>query len=183
MPKTVAIRPPSAFQIEQAMIVLERARATLLLAEPDLPEMDPKLWADMLEGAAEGDDPYAIVDRLALAAVAAGDMADMVRRRKMELGARQARFEHREEQLRGIIQQVMEALDLRSIERVEFTAAIGRGVPRIILTAAPEELPRRFQRITVEPDKVALQKALKGGEAVHGAELSNPAPILVLRTS
>jgi hypothetical protein len=184
MAKTVGPpRPPSAWQIAEAMSALTRAAQELLAAEPDLPETDPKLWQDMLEGQTEGADPYAIIDTLVQAAIAAADTADMIRRRKNELGARQARLERREEHLRLHTRTIMDALDLRRLERPEYTASVAPGQPHVVLTGPVDELPEKYLRVHVEPDKQELRRALMQGEHVLGAELSNPVPSLRITRS
>jgi hypothetical protein len=173
-------RAPSAYAVQQAMSALLQAKARLLAEAPDITE-DERLLLDSIEGEAEGD-PFAVLDRLVAAAIHAADMAEIAHVRATELAEREARFKRRNEQLRGVVFDMISALDIkRPIERPTYTASIGQGPVKVILTDE-EALQDQYVRITKTPILSAIGNALKAGEQVNGATLSNPAPRLILKT-
>jgi hypothetical protein len=171
-------KAPSAWAVEQAMSALMQARDRLLADDVTLPE-DYLLWQNMLEGAADGD-PLAVIDRLVDAAVLAEDMAQMANVRATELTERKVRFMRRNERLRGIVFQMLEALQVKTLERATYTATIGKGQPELIIDEA--EIPDEHMRISKAPDRKAIRKLLADGNEVPGAMLGNAASRLTLRT-
>jgi hypothetical protein len=171
---------PGAFAVQRAMVALQQARERLLAIDPDIGE-DQTLLADCLEGEAEGD-PFAVIDRLVAAAIHANDMAEIAHVRATELAERKARFKRRNEQLRGVVQDMLEALSLKRLERPGFTASIRAGTPRVVITDEAAVHMAGFIRTTVETDRAAISAALKAGVEVAGATLSNAPDTLALRT-
>jgi hypothetical protein len=172
-------RAPSAWAVEQAMAALLQARERLLAEAPDITE-DEKLLLDSIEGEADGD-PFAVIDRLVAAAIHAADMAEIAHVRATELAERKARFKRRNEQLRAILLDMISALDIKRIERPTYTASIGQGPAKVIVTD-DTALPNNLMRITRAPNLSAIADALKAGEQIDGATLSNPPMRLTLRT-
>jgi Siphovirus Gp157 len=77
---------------------------------------------------------------------------------------------------RFVVMQIMEKFGTSKIERAEYTASIGAGVPSVVISD-DTIIPRRF----LSPDKDAIQAALKQGENVPGATLNNAPPVLRIR--
>lgn len=125
---------------------------------------------ELLLGMIEGEtDALELMDRLAEQALA--DKA------LVEIGsARLKRIEQRADRIRDLLLRMLEALELPKIERALYSASIShrRNVVVTDADALPEEFVRRA------PDKVALGKALRAGQELDGAMLSNPQPSLVL---
>ena len=88
------------------------------------------------------------------------------------------RLEARAERRRGVIGYMLEALELPSIERPLYTASLSHHPRVVVLDQAA--LPDEYRRTA--PDMAKLGTALRGGEAVPGATLSNGPPVLTLRT-
>lgn len=172
-------KPPSPFAIEQAMKALAEARERLLSIYPTVSD-DDKLYLDCLEGDAEGD-PFGVLAEVARASLEADDMAVMAGLRAKELAARKARFEGRARLLKNVAGTLLGILGLKRLEREDFTIRIQDGVSHVVPTKPPEELPSRFQRITIEANKLALSAALKAGETDVPAEWSNPQPFIVIQ--
>jgi hypothetical protein len=147
-----------------------------------MPEDDQRLWADMLEGSAQGADPFSVVDRLVGAILERERFAEALRLwRNADLAERQARFDRAATRQRAIVQQFLERLAIRRLTRPGFTLSIGPGRPHVVPSASPEQLPARFQRVSVEADRQALAEALRAGEADVPATWSNPEPVLTIR--
>ena len=45
------------------------------------------------------------------------------------------------------------------------------GMPSLVLDIEPEDLPREYQKVTVEEDTTALRQALNAGEKIDGVKL------------
>lgn len=168
----------SPYKLEQAFSALLAARQRLLAEDPDIAS-DERLFSDMLEG--EAGDAMEMLDRVLRASVHARDMSDAAQARAEEITARYNRYKKRAEALRGVAFAVMDALDLRRRELPDLTASIAAGRPSVVIVDEAA-LPDQFIRTRREPDKTALLQAMKAGEAVTGATLSNSLPSLQVRT-
>jgi len=97
-----------------------------------------------------------------------------------EMKARRLRYELRIEAARTLALKLMQQADVRKIELPIATLSIRAGQPRVIITDEAA-LPEHCIRTKREPDKVAIKEQLAGGQAVHGATLSNSEPTLAVR--
>lgn len=168
----------SPYKLEQAMSALLSARQRLLAEDPDI-AADERLFSDMLEG--EAGDAMEMLDRVLRASVHARDMSDAAQARAEEITARYNRYKRRAEALRGVAFAVMDALDLRRRELPDLTASIAAGRPSVMVTDEAS-LPEAFVKIERKPDKTIIGAALKAGNIVPGAALSNSLPTLQVRT-
>ncbi len=98
-----------------------------------------------------------------------------------DLKERIGRFERRDEALRRLMFQILQAANLRKLELPEATLSIRAGSPKVIVTDEAA-LPETFVRIKREPDKARIKVALQDGIEVAGALLSNADEILAIRT-
>jgi hypothetical protein len=146
-----------------------------------MPEEDRQLWQDMLEGEASGD-PFAAIDRLVHVAVQHEHYAEAVRSFRREQAERLDRHLRNAETLRQAIARMLERLQLPALVRPTYTASVGAGRTHVIPKAKPEEMPPRFQWVTIEHNKEELARALRAGETDVPAEWSNPEPVLTIRT-
>jgi hypothetical protein len=169
-------RPPSPFQIEAALAEALRGRKQLLEIDPTIAD-DPKAYADTLEGIT--DDWVEELHRCIEGVQKAEDYQQVIGQRIAELEKRRARFKAQEKHWRSVALRMLELLDVRRFERPEYTLSMRPGAAHVQLTDETL-LPPEFQRVTVEADKAALLKALKAGETVPGAVLSNPQLTLYL---
>ena len=69
---------------------------------------------------------------------------------------------------------------IKRIPAPDFTAYESMTEGRVIITGTVADA---WMRIKKEEDKVRIGEALRAGEVVPGAELSNPSPTLVVRTT
>lgn len=169
---------PSDWKVMQALAGWREARDRLLTAG---------LWDDENELGAlletEGGNVSEIVHRLLRAALNCMDMADAADRRIDELTARRDRYRARNESLRTTVLQLMETLGEKRFVFPDVTAThrVGRASAKIIDLAA---LPAEYKRTTTEvaPDKAKLLADLSEGIVIDGAELSNGANTITIRT-
>lgn len=170
---------PSAWRIEQALSAWQSARSRLLVEDTDLAHDEAALTA--LLGPEEGD-VRSILSRLLTAAQHAGAMADGAAEMLANLKGRQDRFKRRAEACRATIFAIMDAVGTRAEAFPHGTLSIAAGRAAAIITDEAA-LPDRFVRVEAKriPDKAALLTALKDGEVIEGATLTNSLPTLTIR--
>lgn len=111
-------------------------------------------------------------ESVAMAEAIAGRIRDMVERKN--------RFIKREEKAREVIAGLLLLAGVRKIELPECTLSLGHK-PQSVQIVDEAKLPDAFIRIKREPDKAAIKEALKNGEPVEGAQLSNGGESLIIR--
>jgi len=148
---------------------IEQAMAEAMKLRELVGDEDAQLLADTIEGET---DVFSLIDRLAERALA--DKL-LVERGKERL----KRIEAREDRARAIVQKMMEALGVAKLDRSLATLSVSAG-PRSVQIVDQAAIPDGYWRKSV--DKVEIAKQLKAGNAVAGAELSNGAPVLTLRS-
>ncbi len=173
-----AARPPSSWQISEAMSILMQARERLR-TDPEIAE-DADLLTDYLESDPETCDAFEQLHRLARAAIAMEDYAKLARARANEITARARRYDQREEMLRDTLKQAMQALDIRRISQPDFSASVGKGKAGVMITSE-DELPAEFVKTVKTPMKREIGEALDAGTEVPGAVRGNSMPTLILR--
>lgn len=158
--------------------VLRQQIENLKLACPQAWEDgDDVLLADMIEAQTSlREFLTVVVDRMRDAASMGGGIATRI----AELELRQRRYEHRERAMRELAFKLMQAANVRKLELPEATLLIRNGSPHVIVTDETLLEPK-FIRTKTEVDKGAIRAALKNGERVNGAELSNSEPSLAVR--
>lgn len=179
-PETKATTAPSGWKIEQAMSAWQSARSRLLVDDSDLAHDEAALSA--LLGPEEGD-VRDILSRLLRAAQHATAMADAAAEMLANLKARQDRYKRRNEVFRGTIFAILDAVGERKMEFAHGTMSLGKGKEVAIITDE-DALEDRFVKVVTSrtPDKAAILTALKDGEVVDGAALSNSLPTLTIRS-
>ncbi|MCW5692493.1 MAG: siphovirus Gp157 family protein [Pseudolabrys sp.] len=143
------------------------------------PAIDEQTLADTVEGLT---DLHEIVQAVIRSALADEALARGLKGRIAEMEDRRDRLQDRASKRRQIAKDVMVELDLKKITAPDFTVAIRPGLPALMVideAAVPktywEPAPPRLKRQDLAQD-------LKNGEEVAGATLSNPEPILTVRT-
>jgi hypothetical protein len=148
--------------IAEARVVAEALASEF----PDLAE-DEKAWIGTLEGITDALD---VADRLIRRALRCRSLAAAAKQEMNDLAVRKARFEGQDEQLTAAALAIVQAAcppDGKGrvrLERPRYTASIANVPPKLIITD-PDALPERFKRVTVEPDKHAIIKALRARAA------------------
>lgn len=169
-------RAPSPWQLHRALALLFEARRQLTEIDPTIAD-DVQLLVDSLEGMTDGVE---VIDRLADAAITADLLAQATKEHAAKVVARAARAERQSKWLREQIMHAMATLEITKLQRPGYSASITPGPAHVVITD-DTVLTDKYVRIKREPNKSAIGEALKAGEHVEGAALSNPAPTLRIR--
>jgi len=143
------------------------------------PQIDEQTLADTVEGLT---DLHEILTAIIRAALADQALATGLDSRLAEMQARRERLQDRATKRRQIARDVMVELDLKKLTAADFTASIRPGVPALMVideTAVPSIYwePRQPRL-----NRQKLTSELKDGSAITGVTLSNPEPVLSVRT-
>lgn len=157
------------YDVASACIWLERMFSEF----PELQE-DYQLRHDTIEGQTE---IFALIDQLLEIVSTTRAMRTGINAERNKLNSRDDRMEAREQMARNCIAKLLEAANLRKAERPTATVSMQSGKAKIVITDE-NELPEQYIRVKREPNKEEIAKALKEGQTVPGAVLSNSASIL-----
>lgn len=143
------------------------------------PTLDERTLADTVEGLTDLNEILAAIIRSALKDEA---FAKGLKGRIAEMEDRLQRLQDRASNRRAIVKDMMGELDLKKIEAPDFTASLRAGMPSLVVI--DEAL---VPSIYWEPRDPKLRRSelaadLKLGTDVPGAALSNPEPVLSVRT-
>ena len=143
------------------------------------PQIDEETLADTVEGLTDVHEILAAIVRAALADEA---MASGLKCRLADMQDRLNRLQDRAGKRRQIVKDAMVELDLKKIAAPDFTASLRPGMPALVVLDE-EAVPSIYW----EPGEPRLRRQvlafdLKGGAEVAGATLSNPQPVLSVRT-
>jgi len=143
------------------------------------PQIDEQTLADTVEGLTDVHEILAAIVRAALADEA---MAMGLKCRVADMQDRLARLQDRAAKRRQIVKDVMVELDLKKVAAPDFTASIRPGMPALVVLNE-DAVPKTYW----EPGEPRLRRQmlahdLKGGAEIAGATLSNPEPVLSVRT-
>ena len=141
--------------------------------------LDEETLHDTLEGITDLHEMIAAVIRSALVdeALQAG-----LRGRLDDMRERLSRLEVRASKKRELALQAMSEAGLAKLEQPDFTASTRAGSPAL-LVLSEQAIPEAYW-LPQPPklDRQGLLGELKRGAAIHGADLSNPKPVLMVRT-
>ena len=144
---------------------------------PDV--FDDEEWlADVLEGESSFHE---VMARLLDERQQAAAMVQAVKERRENLSERQQRYGNKSSKISEIMLGLMQESGLKKLELPEATISVRDGVPSVVITDETA-LPDSFIRTKTEPDKAAIKDALKAGQDVPGATLSNAGPSVTVRT-
>ena len=143
------------------------------------PQIDEQTLADTVEGLTDVHEILAAIVRAALADEA---LATGLKCRLGDMQDRLGRLQDRAAKRRQIVKDTMVELDLKKIAAPEFIASIRPGLPALVVLNE-DAVPKTYW----EPGEPRLRRQilahdLKGGAEIEGATLSNPEPILSVRT-
>jgi len=96
--------------------------------------------------------------------------------------ARLGRLQDRAAKRRQIAKEVMTELDIKKLQAPDFTASIRSGLPSLTVINETEIPSIYWEPRDPKLDRVSLLADLKHGTEVQGAALSNPEPVLSVRT-
>jgi hypothetical protein len=154
-----------------------RAIRDRLLTED--PQIDEQTLADTVEGLTDLHEIVAAIVRSALGDEA---MATGLKSRIAEMQERLARLQDRASKRRQIAKDVMTDLDLKKITAPDFTVSIRPGMPALLVldeTAVPSVY---WQPGAPRLNRQDLLRELKEGADIKGVALSEPEPVLSVRT-
>jgi hypothetical protein len=145
----------------------------------DWPEIDCETLSDTLEGITDLHEMIAAVIRSALVDEA---LHSGLRGRLDDMRERLSRLELRASKKRQLAVEAMTEVGLSKLEQPDFTASARAGSPALVVIAE-ERIPEAYW--LPQPPKLDRQLILgelKRGLEIPGAEMSNPKPVLSVRT-
>jgi hypothetical protein len=145
----------------------------------EFPDTDDETIRDTLEGITDVHGMIAAVIRSALVDEALGSGLPA---RLDDMKERQSRLEVRASKKRELALQAMSETGLTKLEQPDFTASARAGVPALVVVSE-QAVPETYW-LTQPPklDRQGLLSELKRGCIIAGVELSNPKPVLMVRT-
>jgi Siphovirus Gp157 len=143
------------------------------------PKIDEQTLADTVEGLTNLHEIIAAIIRAALADEA---LATGLKGRIAEMQDRLERLQDCAAKRRQIAKDVMVELDLRKITAPDFTVSIRPGMPALLVLDEAAVPSIYWEPREPRLNRQELLSDLKGGAEVHGVALSNPEPVLSVRT-
>ena len=165
----------------QSSIVTEVSKYQLLRQRllMDFPSTDEETLTDTLEGITDLHEMIAAVIRSALVdeALHAG-----LRFRVDDMRERLSRLELRATKKRQLALDAMTEVSLTKLEQPDFTASARAGSPALVVIAE-DRIPEAYW-LPQPPklDRQAILGELRRGLDIPGAQMSNPKPVLSVRT-
>ena len=143
------------------------------------PDADDETIRDTLEGLTTLHELIAEIIRSALIDEA---LQSGLRFRLQDMKERLSRLEARSVKKRELVLEAMGDAGLRKIEQPDFTASARAGPPSMVIVAE-DQVPESYW-VPQPPrlDRQALLGDLKQGDGIPGVQLSNPRPVLSVRT-
>ncbi|MET3481593.1 siphovirus Gp157 family protein [Methylobacterium sp. 1973] len=165
---------PTRVPLHVEMATASRVAAQLIAAGID--ETDPD-FAELMASETDIQDRLVRVLRAARYTEAQSDaLAEIIKDNR----ERKARLDKKVEDLRSVVIQAMGELGLKKLAGPDLGASLSVGKPKVQVID-PAALPDDVCVFKREPSKTAIAAALAEGP-VSGAEWSNPAPVLTVRT-
>jgi hypothetical protein len=143
------------------------------------PQIDEQTLADTVEGLTELHEILTAVIRAALADQA---LATGLEGRIGEMQARRDRLQDRATKRRQIAKDVMVELDLKKLSAPDFTASIRPGIPALMVIDEAAVPSIYWEPREPRLNRHGLVTDLKQGAEIAGVTLSNPEPVLSVRT-
>ena len=143
------------------------------------PQIDEETLADTLEGLTDLHEILTSVIRAALTDLA---LATGLEGRIGEMQARRDRLQERANKRRQIAKDVMVELDLKKLAAPDFTASIRPGAPALMVIDEAAVPSIYWEPREPRLNRQELANDLKQGAEISGVALSNPEPVLSVRT-
>ena len=143
------------------------------------PQIDEQTLADTVEGLI---DLHEILTAIIRAALADQALASGLGSRIVEMEARRDRLRDRAAKRRQIAKDAMVELDLKKLAAPDFTASIRPGTPALMVIDEAAVPSIYWQPREPRLNRQGLANDLKQGAEIAGVELSDPEPILSVRT-
>lgn len=143
------------------------------------PDADEDTIADTVEGISNLDEALAEVARSVADDKAAAEACGL---RIADLEIRKKRHLDRADTKRDAIANAMAAAGIKKVAAPDVTLSLSDGRPKVVVTNEDQVIAEGYGKTTVTVDRTALGDALKAGNEVLGATLSNSSPVLTVRT-
>ena len=163
---------PLAFSATTYRAVRERIRTQ----DPDL---DEQTLTDTVEGLTDVHEILAAIVRAALADEA---LATGLKGRIAEMQERLERLQERATKRRQVVKDTMVELDLKKLTAPDFSASIRPGMPALLVIDEQAVPSIYWEPREPRLDRQGLLAELKQGAEITGVTLSNPEPVLSVRT-
>ena len=156
-----------------------RYRALRDRLQAEDPSLDERTLADTVEGLT---DLHEVVTAIIRAALEDEALVAALKCRLADMQGRLDRLQDRASKRRQIARDVMAELDLKKITAPDFTVSLRPGTAS--LTVINEDAVPSIYWTPSEPrlNRQRLAHELKGGAEIEGVTLSNPEPVLSVRT-
>jgi hypothetical protein len=142
-------------------------------------QIDEHTLADTVEGLT---DLHEILSAILRAALADQALATGLEGRIGEMQARRDRLQDRAAKRRQIAKEVMLELDLKKLAAPDFTASIRPGLPALMVVDEAAVPSIYWEPREPRLNRHGLANDLKQGAEIAGVALSNPGPVLSVRT-
>jgi hypothetical protein len=142
-------------------------------------QIDEQTLADTVEGLT---DLHEIVQAVIRAALADEALARGLKCRLSDMQGRLDRLEERAAKRRQIAKDVMVQLDLKKITAPDFSASIRPGMPALVVLNEDAVPSVYWQPSEPRLKRQILADELKNGADIEGVALSEPEPVLSVRT-
>ncbi|MFZ1949624.1 MAG: siphovirus Gp157 family protein [Pseudolabrys sp.] len=162
--------------LEFAAITYRTIRDRILAEDP---KIDEQTLADTVEGLT---DLHEIVGAIVRAALADEALATGLKGRIAEMQDRLDRLQECAAKRRQIAKDVMVELDIKKITAPDFTVSIRSGMPALLVLDEAAVPSIYWQPRDPRLDRQGLLNDLKEGADIKGVSLSNPEPVLSVRT-
>jgi hypothetical protein len=143
------------------------------------PELDEQTLTDTVERLTDLHEILAAIVRAALADEA---LANGLKGRIAEMEERRDRLEKRALKRRQIVKDTMVELDLKKLTAPDFSASIRPGMPALLVIDEAAVPGVYWEPREPRLDRQGLLAELKQGAEITGVTLSNPEPVLSVRT-
>src|SRR5262245_10302144 len=143
------------------------------------PTIDEQTLADTVEGLT---DLYEIVAAIVRAALADEALATGLQGRIAEMQDRLERLQDCAAKRRQIAKDVMVELNLKKITAPDFTVSIRPGMPALVVLDEAAVPSIYWEPREPRLNRQELLNELEGGADIEGVALSNPEPVLSVRT-
>ena len=143
------------------------------------PQIDEQTLADTVEGLTDLHEIVAVIIRSALSDEA---LATGLKGRIAEMQDRLDRLQDRASKRRQIAKDVMVELDIKKITAPDFTVSIRPGMPSLLVIDEAAVPSIYWQPSAPRLNRQGLLSELKEGADIKVVALSNPEPVLSVRT-
>ena len=143
------------------------------------PHIDEQTLADTVEGLTDVHEILAAIVRAALADEA---LANGLKGRIAEMQDRLDRLQECAGKRRQIAKEVMVELEIKKITAPDFTVSIRPGMPSLLVIDEAAVPGIYWQPVAPKLKRQELLSELKQGSEITGVALSNPEPVLSVRT-